>query len=420
MKKRNKKSFSRLLCAALAVCLLLSLGGCKKTESKGSLDNEGFGTTDITARSSYAVETAAPGDENMKLVIARCGDTELTNEQFAVYYWMEFYNFINFASNYGVSPDAFGLSTDKPLDQQESIAPIDENDENSDAMTWEQYFIEAALTSYQKSRGLAQAAAAAGFTLEEDQQKTIDELETTMEEDAKQAGYDSADAYVQASFGDGVTLADYQSYLRTYYTAYAYSESLKDVDLTEQELADYFDKNLELIHEKYQKGIERLNDVTIRHILIEPEVADGEEEATDEAWAAAETEANRIYEQWKENPTEDNFSELAKQYSADGNADEGGIYEDVYPGQMVETFNDWCFDSSRKTGDSGIVKTKFGYHIMYFVETTDSKTWQDVAKNAYGSELADAEIAKYPTEVNYRNIRVFDLVSASAVKEAEK
>ena len=33
---------------------------------------------------------------------------------------------------------------------------------------------------------------------------------------------------------------------------------------------------------------------------------------------------------------------------------------------MVEAFNDWCFDADRKVGDYGIVKTQYGYHIMYF------------------------------------------------------
>ena len=43
------------------------------------------------------------------------------------------------------------------------------------------------------------------------------------------------------------------------------------------------------------------------------------------------------------------------------------MYEKVYKGQMVTNFNDWCFDASRKTGDTDIVETNFGYHIMYFV-----------------------------------------------------
>ena len=33
---------------------------------------------------------------------------------------------------------------------------------------------------------------------------------------------------------------------------------------------------------------------------------------------------------------------------------------------MVTEFNDWCFADGRAVGDSGIVKTSYGYHIMFF------------------------------------------------------
>ncbi len=107
--------------------------------------------------------------------------------------------------------------------------------------------------------------------------------------------------------------------------------------------------------------------VDVRHILIMPE-EDAEGNASEEAWAAAKAEADEIYAEYLAGEmTEEAFSELAKAHSEDGNASTGGIYEDVYKGQMVAPFENWCFDSERKTGDTGIVETEFGYHIMYFV-----------------------------------------------------
>jgi predicted nucleotidyltransferase len=67
----------------------------------------------------------------------------------------------------------------------------------------------------------------------------------------------------------------------------------------------------------------------------------------------------------------DSFAELAKANS-DDNADAGGLYEEVYKGQMVKEFEDWCFDPARKPGDTGVVKTTYGYHIMYFVGEGES------------------------------------------------
>ena len=38
---------------------------------------------------------------------------------------------------------------------------------------------------------------------------------------------------------------------------------------------------------------------------------------------------------------------------------------------MVSNFNNWCFDTARKTGDTAIVETEYGYHVMYFVGNSD-------------------------------------------------
>ena len=70
-------------------------------------------------------------------------------------------------------------------------------------------------------------------------------------------------------------------------------------------------------------------------------------------------------------------SALANEKSTDtGSNTNGGLYEDVYPGQMVTAFNDWCFDSARKSGDTGIVETTYGYHVIYYVGTT-GQTYRD-------------------------------------------
>ena len=112
--------------------------------------------------------------------------------------------------------------------------------------------------------------------------------------------------------------------------------------------------------------------VNVRHCLIAPTSATGASTFTEEEWAAAEEKANALLEQWKSGEaTEATFADMAKANSTDtGSSANGGLYENVYPGQMVTEFNDWCFDSARVTGDNAVVKTSYGYHIMYFVGTT--------------------------------------------------
>ncbi len=78
--------------------------------------------------------------------------------------------------------------------------------------------------------------------------------------------------------------------------------------------------------------------------------------------------------------TEESFGELAKEHSADGNADKGGIYEGVAEGRMVAAFEDWALAEGREAGDVGIVETEFGYHIMYFIAKDEVTSWSAVIK----------------------------------------
>ena len=65
------------------------------------------------------------------------------------------------------------------------------------------------------------------------------------------------------------------------------------------------------------------------------------------------------------------FAALAEEYSEDaGSNTNGGLYENVARGQMVEEFENFCF-SEHKPGDTGIVYGESGsyagYHVMYYV-----------------------------------------------------
>ena len=120
----------------------------------------------------------------------------------------------------------------------------------------------------------------------------------------------------------------------------------------------------------------------VRHILVKPEGGsyDSETGATtysDEEMAAAKKVAEELYAQWKAGEaTEESFAALANEHSADGDGTTGGLYENVYPGQMVTNFNDWCFAEGRKTGDTGIVESDYGYHIMFYSADSDM-TYRD-------------------------------------------
>ena len=93
--------------------------------------------------------------------------------------------------------------------------------------------------------------------------------------------------------------------------------------------------------------------------------------AAELANAQAKEKAEALLAELK-NAGEEAFIAAARQNSADtGSNAEGGLYEDVKKGDMVEAFNDWIFDPSRQPGDMDIVESEYGYHVMYFVSKGD-------------------------------------------------
>ncbi|MGD0788573.1 MAG: peptidylprolyl isomerase [Terracidiphilus sp.] len=96
-----------------------------------------------------------------------------------------------------------------------------------------------------------------------------------------------------------------------------------------------------------------------RHILIK--VAAGADAQTD---AAAKAKAEGILKQIQGGA---NFAELAKKYSDDpGSKDQGGELPFAKRGAMVPEFERAIF--TQKIGDTQIVKTQFGYHIVQVEE----------------------------------------------------
>ena len=368
----------------------------------------GYGKNEANVLKTYSLRTTEPGSPDMQAIVAinDANADSLTNGEFQIYYWLEFYSFMN---TYGQYASFMGMDVTKPLADQAS--PLEN-------YTWEQYFLKAAAEHYNQNYALWQKAVAAGMTLSEEEEKEIADLtdpQGGFAEEAKKNGFDSCDAYVQANFGDGVSVENYQHYLRSFYLATEYfADQQKEIadSISDADVEAYFDENADSFA---TQGIKKGNDIAARHILIEPEHTENED-PTEEALKAAEEKANEIYAQWQKDPTEENFGKLAAENSTDpGSKDKGGLYDAVGPGQMVPEFDAWCFDPERQPGDSGIVKTQFGYHIMYFVGQKETNHWQEPARKGLVNEkmraVLDELVKEYPIQMDFTKVRIFDVVS---------
>ena len=124
--------------------------------------------------------------------------------------------------------------------------------------------------------------------------------------------------------------------------------------------------------------------VTARHILFQTKDQNSGNDLSEEEIAKKKTQAEDVLKKFNEgDKTEDSFAALANEYNEDtGSSSNGGLYEHIYPGQMVTEFNDWVFDANRKAGDVELVETDYGYHIIYFV-AKDGKDYYDSAIRSF-------------------------------------
>ena len=363
---------------------------------------EASGQNDVKNKVSYTVADEE-AEQWASQVIAKVGDMELTNSQLQLYYWTGVIDFLN---NYSYYLSGMGLDYTKPLDQQVAM----EGD-----MTWEQFFLETALLTWHKYAVLVQQADADSFTLTAETQTFLDGLTASLEAMLAESDYETVDQMLQADVGALVNEQAYYDYMHTYNKALDYFDSIYNaMTPTDDEVLKFFRENEETFA---QSGVtmESGKYYDVRHILIEPEggetAEDGTTTYTDAQWEACRIEAQALLDQWKAaNGTEDDFAALATEHSGDiGSQQNGGLYANLTKEtNFVTEFKDWYMDENRKSGDTGLVKSSHGYHIMFFVDSRD--IWFYEAYNAAHQENANKAIEQMmtdkPMEVTYENIAI--------------
>jgi peptidyl-prolyl cis-trans isomerase D len=149
---------------------------------------------------------------------------------------------------------------------------------------------------------------------------------------------------------------------------------------SQQEIQQYFNKH------KADYSVQE--QARSRHILIK--VAAGADAQTD---AAAKAKAEGIVKQIQGGA---NFAELAKKFSDDASKDEGGELGFYRRGATVPEFEKALF--SQKIGDTQIVKSQYGYHILQVEErqAAHSESLNEVQSTIVATlmrqHVADAEV----------------------------
>lgn len=254
---------------------------------------------------------------------------------------------------------------------------------------------------------LDQEADARGIKVEN---KDVDEaLKETMD----QMG--GRDQLMEVLKANGISVNDFKNDLRTQVKMRKLADAAGDSKVTEKEISDFYKKN----PDKF-KNPEK---VRASHILIaanpyeigediksksKKEISEDELKAkVDAVMAEKLAKAEKIAKEAQADKTK--FAQLAKKYSEDpGSAKQGGDLGFFAKDQMVPEFAETAFSAKPDTV-SNVVKSQFGYHIIYVQDRH--------AAGVTPFEKAKAGIEDYLK--TQKQVKALDDLTAAAKKKAK-
>ncbi len=298
---------------------------------------------------------AAGGDDpaaEMARTVIVCGDDTVDNTELNYYFWNEYFYLVGSFGAY--LPDS--LDPAQPLDEQ----MYDEE------TTWQDYLLTLTLDTVRQTKALAREAEAAGFTLPESYETSLDGILATLSDNAAAAGYTDADgqpdvaAYLVDSYGPGAAVDSLTAYLTDSYLAAAYSDALyAEPTFTDEEIDAYCQQYAD---DYAAAGLDDTALRTVRVVLIRPEADD------DAAWEAARASAETLLATWEaESGSEEDFAALARSHSDGDTAADGGLLEHLAPSDLTGALADWVFDGERAAGDTAVLRSDEGWSAVYYV-----------------------------------------------------
>lgn len=427
----GKRYFLLLLALVVLLC-----AGCGRGNTGDDLPPE---TTAVPTVPVTVPEDGDPGDVTCKGSYSRSGwdpdgaaatlgDHVLTNEQLQVWYTLAVSQWQR-----DEHPEAPDFS--KPLDTQG--CPVD-----GSVNSWQQFFLQQALDTWHSVCALELRSREEALPTEEAYKPNLDNYDTYMtgmpatdflygynplyqpnsmhdayladlpeqlNRLAKEKGY--ADLKALAQQGFGVSSEALTEAVRMYNYSYMYFTTLSYHLESDSESVSAF-----LAEDGGYTDESRT--VDFRQILLVPGgpenpqvtiAANGMVTCSEGAWEETVKEGEAMLDHWfkKQRHTEEAFADLAYKNSGDtGSARNGGAFRNVKKGQLIPELEQWCFAEERQVGDTAVLRSGFGVHVLYF-SGSSTAAWQEAEadlKVRNLQELVQQARKRYPAEVDYSAI----------------
>ncbi len=321
------------------------------------------------------------------------GTHDINAIEFNYFYGDVISNFYGQYSDYGTYQDLYvqlytGLNPAKSLDEQVY------NSETGD--TWADYFIDAAISNATWTYAMVDKANAEGYTLSEDELKSMENVEAFLELYAAYYGYSNANGYLKALYGNSATIESYMEYYKTSTLASSFANTyLESLGYTAEELREYEADKLN----QYNAYTYAFYTIDVDDYLTGGTIVTGDDgkdttvysdEEKAAALAAALADAETLVGATISS-IEDFDAEIQKlAINADSKTevtsasftDQSYYYVDYYANYYSTDIRDWVIDDARTEGELTYIaitstdedknETTDGYYVIYFGGSIDN------------------------------------------------
>jgi len=210
------------------------------------------------------------------------------------------------------------------------------------------------------------------YPTDEDETSYIDEQINSLKSSAEQNGVTYE--YILSYYGfDNEN--DAKEYLSLNYKRQLAVEDYVESTIKEKEINNYYKNSI--------KG-----DINAKHILIQPETADGmTEDETKKAKAEALKKAKEVIKKLNDGAK---WDDLVKEYSTDdGTKDSNGDLGWFNTGEMVKEFETAAYALKKGKYSTTPVESSYGYHIIYKTDEKEKPALEDVKNDIIDTLVAE-------------------------------
>jgi foldase protein PrsA len=179
--------------------------------------------------------------------------------------------------------------------------------------------------------------------------------------------------YIKSQIGVNSEAELFDVFLLDYKRNEAAKDYVKTI-ITDNEINDYY-------------NTKTVGDIRASHILIKPDVTDSM--TSDEKTEAEKKAENLAKEIITKINNGEKFADLAKKYSDDGSASNGGDLGWFNKGKMVQTFENAAFALKKGEYTKTPVKSEFGYHIILKTDEKAKPTLEQSKDNITDSIVTE-------------------------------